>query len=451
MPIQFSAVSMSILCRIFFFTTLYALVAGAAWAQDQQQPDNTVQQPNGADQQLNATQPQPAPIYRWRIVNGRPTLYTFKHWINPLTWVEAAFEPLGHSADSGRIHKMANTSRPPKVSGVRFGLGGSSLNSGYGPLVAPYSKDFLKSGVEVEVPLLYTYKQYQLYQLVASVPLVSQGIVERLSFDPAIGYDSRASDNFFGIGDNTPDFKTNYRTVTREASAGFTAKLTDDWAAAIRGVYRDVGVTNPTTGISTQSVFTPATVPGLFGANLGSAVFAVGRNTERRENYAFSGGLDEAQVSFTKSTDGSGFKYWRYYIGSQHFFWLNHDGRKVIAARGLFETNQAPAGFQVPFFDMPFIGSDSTVRGLDNFRYRDTSVVSASLEYRYRIWTAMDWALFVDEGQVGPQPGDFSWGGFHTGYGARFFFWLKPTLPLSVDYGRSGNHWRLYFNFDTRF
>ena len=74
-----------------------------------------------------------------------------------------------------------------------------------------------------------------------------------------------------------------------------------------------------------------------------------------------------------------------------------------------------------------------------------------SLEYRYRIWPAMDWGLFLDEGQVAPQLGDLALNHFHTGYGVRFFVWPKANFPISFDYGRSHESWRFYVNFNPRF
>src|SRR5262249_20892258 len=157
------------------------------------------------------------------------------------------------------------------------------------------------------------------------------------------------------------------------------------------------------------------------GAALTSFVFSLGRDTSRLDDYTFSGGSDRLELSFNKSAPGQGFEYWKYRFVSQHFIPLSNDGRKIIAAGGMVETNQATSGQQVPFFDMPVLGSSRTLRGFDNFRFRDKNAVLLNLEYRYRIWPAMDWGLFVDEGQVAPRLGDLAWSGFHTGYGVRLF------------------------------
>jgi hypothetical protein len=77
--------------------------------------------------------------------------------------------------------------------------------------------------------------------------------------------------------------------------------------------------------------------------------------------------------------------------------------------------------------------------------------VAIGLEYRYRIWRALDWGLFVDRGQVAPQPGDFAWNQLHTGYGVRLFVFPAPKLPITVDLGRSNEKLRLYVNFNPSF
>jgi hypothetical protein len=115
------------------------------------------------------------------------------------------------------------------------------------------------------------------------------------------------------------------------------------------------------------------------------------------------------------------------------------------------ETNQEKGGSSVPFFDLPYIGSWKTMRGFEDYRYRDKSALALGLEYRYRIWRALEWAWFVDRGQVAPEPGDFAWNRFHTGYGTRLIMLPTPKFPIGVDIGRSNEKWRLYINFNPSF
>jgi len=174
-------------------------------------------------------------------------------------------------------------------------------------------------------------------------------------------------------------------------------------------------------------------------------------NTQDELHNATRGGRELVEVGLHQSVGASDFSFWKYRLDLQRYFSLSLDRRKVIAVRALAETNQEKGGSQVPFFDMPYLGSWRTLRGFEDYRYRDKSALALGLEYRYRIWTALDWGFFLDQGQVAPELGDFSWGGFHTGYGTRLILLPNPKVPISVDLGRSNEKWRLYVNFNPSF
>jgi outer membrane protein assembly factor BamA len=241
--------------------------------------------------------------------------------------------------------------------------------------------------------------------------------------------------------------------VNREASIGFSAKLNQAWKTGLHLVYQNVGITNPPGGhVSAQDFFRNDHVPGLFtGANLLGAVLSVDHNTKDREHNATRGGIQHVQVGLNEGISKGDFSYWKFEFDVEHFFALTRDRRKIVAVRGMTQTNQERGGSQVPFFDMPYIGSWETVRGFDNYRFTDKSAVALGLEYRYRIWRAMDWGLFVDTGQVAPEPGDFGFDQFHLGYGVRLIMLPKPDLPVAVDVAHSNESWRLYFNFNSTF
>src|SRR2546425_307630 len=143
------------------------------------------------------------PTDEGRIVDGRPPLYTFKRAINPLTWVEWGMEPVFRSAQTGMARRFLER-RPPsdKTAGVRFGLDGTGASSGFGPSVTFFHKDLFGRGIEVEVPLVYTYRRYELYQANVAVPVIKQHFVDRLRVDLGTAYRSRATDELFTIGND---------------------------------------------------------------------------------------------------------------------------------------------------------------------------------------------------------------------------------------------------------
>src|SRR5262245_30311102 len=267
--------------------------------------------------------PEPEPPEARRIVDERPPLYSFKRAIHPLTWLELPVRPLFRSAENenGRIHGLlTRRDDSDKTSGVRYGLGSLGAGSGAGPLVTLFHKNFLETNVDVEVPLLYTYRRYEAFSFGASTPVAARKFGDRFKLNLGASYSSRPEDNFFGIGNESPRDETHFRTVNRQISARFTTKINGAWTSGVEAVYSRVGVTRPQNGDSTQSVFDDS-VPGLFsGAIIRSVVFSIKRGALVRENNSYKGGVDNFEVSFNDSPGSSRFEYWRYHFDTRRFF-----------------------------------------------------------------------------------------------------------------------------------
>jgi outer membrane protein assembly factor BamA len=389
-----------------------------------------------------------------RIVESRPPFYTLKRDLHPLTLLEFAAKPMFRAAESDRVKELLRKNPDTaKVSGVGFTIDGDGTGSGFGPIVTFFHKDLLGRGIDVQLPLLYTYKRYELYQFNAGVPVLREWFADTLRLQAGSLYRSHAEDDFFGVGNDTSrQNSTQFRLVERDAYAGLALSLNEKWTAGARVGYRNVGTSEPLGGgRSAQSVFSEASAPGLFtGAAFRYMAFSLIRDTIVRDRMRFTGGRDEFRISVNQAAGKGAFSYQGYSLSSEHFIPLTTDGRKVIALRGLIATTQPKSGNQVPFFDMPTLGSFSTVRGFENLRFRDQSAVAATLEYRYRIWPAMDFGLFVDTGQVAPHLSDMTTR-FHSGYGARLFIWAKPNLPVVFDVAKSNETWRMYINLNTTF
>jgi outer membrane protein assembly factor BamA len=415
--------------KLILWMTLALAVAEPLLAQDPPPP---------LDQTQNATEGE-------RIVEGRPAGYSLKRVLHPITWVDAGvFRPAYRLGTSPLVDRLLRSQGR-----VPIGIGGAGPGSGFGPQVSPLQHAFFGRAIEIETPVLYTYKNYQAYQLSVRIPAGPS------YFFVGGGYRSRPEDRFFGIGNETSlDNDSFFKTTHREAAAGFSGAVTPNLRATLQLGFENVGVTKPQSGsdVSAQDQFSQAGVPALAtGATMRSTSLLIDHNTKDDEHRATRGGLEYAEVGLHESVSHGDFAYWKYHLEFQRFFAVSEDRRSVISVRGMAETNQEKGGSLVPFFDMPWIGSWRTLRGFENYRYRDKSALAVGIEYRYRIWRALDWAFFVDNGQVGPEPGDFSWSGFHTGYGARLIMLPTPKFPVTVDVGRSNEQWRMYINFNPTF
>ena len=299
--------------------------------------------------------------------------------------------------------------------------------------------------------MLVTYKNYQVFEINTKVPLLGN---DRLNFDLGGAYRSRTKDNFWRIGNDTLyTDRTKFRSITREVRSGFSSMLGRQWKAGAHVSYSNIGITKPANERfeSAQDALDPALVPGLHGAELLSGILTIENDTKDNKYLPSSGGLRQLEVSLNEGLGGGDFSFWTYRIDLHQFVPLGHTGRKLLALRGLFVTNQEKGGSQIPFFELVSLGGASTVRSFENRRYYDKSALAFIAEYRYRVWRAFDWAIFMEQAQVAPEPGDFGWNRFHSGYGFRFIIRATPTVPLSFDFAHGRDGWRVYFRFKPLF
>jgi outer membrane protein assembly factor BamA len=369
--------------------------------------------------------------------------------LHPLTWLDESTRPIFRSAEYGRLNELIV--KPPGRH-FKVGFGGTGSGSGFGPKVILFHNDVLGRRIEIETPLVITYNRYEDYQFITRFSLLDKGaLFDELKFDISGDYLSRVGQNFFGIGnDSLVTEKSRFRSVTRELVAGLTAKFDDTWSAGLHGGHRNIGITKPRSSRSAQTVFTNAGVAGLTtGAALGSVVLSIERNT--KDGNMASRGRQHLEISLHEDMGRADFSYWKYRLDIEQLIPIDRDSRKVIAFRGMFESNQEKGDSQIPFFDLATLGTQSTLRGFENFRFYDKSAMSFGVEYRYRIWRVLEWGLFVDGGQVAPEPGDFGSDRFHAAYGMRLIGWLRPNRPVSVDVARSNEAWRFYVNFNPSF
>jgi outer membrane protein assembly factor BamA len=389
-----------------------------------------------------------------RIVEGRPDLYWVKRTLHPVSWLEFMAQPVARLSERG-ASRFTSQQKSTKVWGVKLGINGSGSSSGAGPEIKPFHNDLFGTGLQFELPLVVTYRLYESYRFRLNYPLVRSEGTERLGLELSGRYNSRPSESFYGIGNDISDVNnTKFRSVSRTTGIALNARLGKAWALRLEEGYRSIGITEPRNYTSSKDVFADSGIPGMSDAGGTGLISTVSlqRDTKDRNYLASSGGRQHVEVSLNEGLSGGDFSYWRYRAGIQQFFPLDEDHRKVIAFRTDVETNREKGGSVVPFFDLPIIGSHSTVRGIPSRRYTDKSSMTASLEYRYRIWRYFDWGLFVDTGQVGPQIGDFSLSKdrLHTGYGTRLMM-RSGKHAMSIDVAHSREGWAFYADFNPDF
>ena len=123
-------------------------------------------------------------------------------------------------------------------------------------------------------------------------------------------------------------------------------------------------------------------------------------------------------------------------------------GRRVIASRFFVATSNATDEHAVPFYFMPTLGGNDTLRGFRQYRFRAPHALLFQGEYRWEIWSGLDGALFYDAGKVASRRADLDFSDLESDYGFGFRFNTDSGVVFRVDaaFGsRDGKHLHIVF------
>lgn len=275
------------------------------------------------------------------------------------------------------------------------------------------------------------------------------------------GPDSRRSDrSTFSLRDPVVGVHGKFRVAPWVSLGG---RVEETWP------YASSGEKSPT--IESRFFF-PVEAPGLFapvryGRYQGSVDIqlpappgdAFYQGTKSRLTYA----IYDQQVS------GLFFDFTRFDIEAQQVF-AGFGAHHRLTLSGWAATLMTDAGQQVPFDLLPTLGgrsairsvhedrlgsdgTDATLRGYRNLRFRDRNLLLLQAEYRVPLWGPIDATVFADAGKVSPTRSDLdlndlrkdvgfslsimkgwsTWArvdvGFGSGEGMRVFFTLGDLTP----------------------
>ena len=141
-------------------------------------------------------------------------------------------------------------------------------------------------------------------------------------------------------------------------------------------------------------------------------------------------------------------RFTRYDVDLQQYASILNE-RRVFVVRALGSFTDVPSDARLPFYLMRTLGGSHTLRGFDDFRFRDRHLLALQAEYRFEILTAIDGAVFYDMGQVAPELDAFRLRDFERdwGVGLRLGSNGGVFLRLDVAFGGEGNPPRTWLRF----
>jgi hypothetical protein len=306
--------------------------------------------------------------------------------------------------------------------------GGFTLGLGRVVYVSPYNFiDFRGS---------YTFSSYKRIEAEFVAPRLFD---RRARLSVLGGWREATQVGFYGIGTNTSkDDRTSYLFNQPYASALFTIFPTRKALMLRGGIELSQWSQEPGEGTfpSVETVYTPATLPGL-GAEVTylHTQGTVGLDFRTSPGYSRRGAYIAASIhNYGDGDDEFGFNLAEY-EGIAHLPILRETWVLSFHARvqHAFEKDEQ----QIPFFMLPALGGGSSLRGYASWRFRDQNSLLLQAEWRIMINRYLDLAFFYDAGKVAPRTSDLDFDGLKDDFGFGVRFHGPFATPLRVELARS--------------
>ena len=171
----------------------------------------------------------------------------------------------------------------------------------------------------------------------------------------------------------------------------------------------------------------------------------------RRPLNARNGGWYRAELSHYEDRDFGAYTFNRLDVDLRQFVSFLSE-RRVLVGRVAASTSDSATGQQMPFYLMPTLGGNDSLRGFRDYRFRGPHALLLQGEYRFEIWSGLDGALFYDTGKVAMRRADLNFSDLQSDYGFGFRFNTDNGNIVRVDaaFGSSdGKH--LWIVFGGRF
>jgi hypothetical protein len=271
-----------------------------------------------------------------------------------------------------------------------------------------------------------------------------------------VKYQDYTQVNYFGIGNDTPERdQTDYRIKYFDA-AGFGAVRPAPWLTLSGrfGAMRraDIARGRATAISSIEERFDDFGAPALtVQPNYVHADVGVEAATLDVPGYPSRGGLYRVSLAAFRDATFGRYNFRRAEAEAAQYIPLGN--RSVIAMRGRLDATNASSDQQIPFYMLPSLGSSQSLRGYDDYRFRDRNAALASAEYRVRVARPVDLAVFYDAGSVAPTVRSLTRGPLHTDYGVGVRLHSSKHLIARLDVARSreGTHYGISFSPALRF
>lgn len=301
------------------------------------------------------------------------------------------------------------------VSGFRPVIGGMPSGSGFvggGGYIAGYNSELLQFTADAR----FSTRGFQEYNTGLLIFPRTNSLLPVEGFVRA-GIRDYKSIRFFGLGEGSTPDRTTYRLEDQTVALGLNG-----WAGRFAELGGDVQWLTTDTGsggdgISLEERFDPASIPG-FGVESDFLVYGGHSAVHLREESVdpWVGTTLRFDVHRYDDRNAAAFDFTRAVGEVQARIPIVHRNR-ILALRVRTSHSLGEHGGSVPFHLMETLGGAGSIRGFREYRFRDTRNIVVNAEYRWEVWTYVDFAVFYDGGKVFSDASDLNFSDLESGYG----------------------------------
>jgi len=326
----------------------------------------------------------------------------------------------------------------PELSNMVTGAGWVAVGPGYRRL-------FSDGRVLVDGSAALSWHMYKMAQGRLELPKLADG---RLVVGAQGMWQDETQVNYFGLGSNSiEDDRSQYRFQTHDVVGYATYKPTSSvalsgefgWlgrpdvgapAGSFKGDFpdtRDAFPADPAVSLNTQPPFNHSEA-------------AVTADTRDHRGYPTSGFVYRAALTHYMDRSTGVFSFREYQAEGLQLVPL---GKWTLVLHGWTVAGDVPDGHEIPFYLLPALGGNNSLRSYSNFQFHDNNLLLVNAESRLRLTPHIDMAVFADAGNVASRFADLNLDKRSYGAGLRLHTTTTTFARMDVAYGDEG--WRVVF------
>lgn len=301
---------------------------------------------------------------------------------------------------------------------------------------------------------------------------------------------------YYGEGSGSPSQQYVFGEDDNFGFLEFRYPVNDELAITLEGGANSTSLPAISDAAAVQTHF-PANLPGLstqptyakFSAGVSSSITkeigGVFQGLPKQDNPHFQSEMpfttaNQASFTWNEAVDGSPFTFEQFTFASDEQLGLKFRSRNMFSAdkhpfvtkyicennkqrqlcsfgeidvHALLTLSHSSGGDQLPFYLEPTLGgtdmdSRVTLRGWDNYRFRDRDRALLQFEYGVTVWDPFGAYVFYDAGKVGASPSHLSPLDFRQDAGLGFSVRLRGHVIAQtyLAWGAGSTRWNYNFN-----